>query len=782
MVGSTNPRYLALKLRTAEEFSERAKRQFSTGYVAGLRQAIATKYDVSISKATIARILKGNRGEFEKVQAICDYFGVLLEDACEVLNHTTEEQTEEINELVARARQVNFIFESADPRSSRDQSSWVRENFVELDMVEVDKLPSEYPALNRENLSNSEEDIEDEFDRMGIRLLRGRKITATDVLRQCSKAIVFGDPGSGKTSFLQSAAIRCRNGEILEQYVPAYVEIRHYCVSGGAETLLTYIERSFESCEIDSQQLESILNAGRVLFLLDGFDESPEEDLLRIHNMIQELVSRYPKCRFICTARLGLGSKFFIRGATKIIISPFYSNKQIPDFVRRWFRFHGNDSVVAESMLERLYSARCVGIREIARRPVLLNLLCLTYELNGDFPERRAEVFASGLSALASKAQRKSLTPIAEAPYFKVKDIQNILARIASYFFIHLHKKVLFSVRDVERIIREYCQEVHGINPNTVDGSTILQGIEQFNGLLIRWGEVYCSFSHLTYQEYFTAEYLVDFNQYTDVYQYIAERRWSFVIELVAELVPGSESWPFFLGFKSTIDGSVNGDTKLVNFLQTTDKAATFVTYSVRTDKPYIQSLIRAWYFVYAIENTGSINSVHNYYQRFDLPDFDFATSMVDNHILQGHEALYKAYHCCKDNKQATHFENYARTLREFFTREQKRREVEIIEGWLGLIVEQQARYDNKNEWWEAKRHGWQRKVAQFLSTLGLPHTYELNHEQVKRLRTYYRVSKLLSNCINRSNLSDARFSEIADSILKLTYLFPDHDRYNSDL
>lgn len=782
MVSNANPRYLTLKLEFAKDFSEKAKKQFPTGHISGLRQAIRREHEISISKATIARILKGNRGDFEKVQAICDYFDVLIHDACE--HYEQEHQNEALNldELVDKARrEVKFVFESADPESDREQSSWIKENFVELDMVEVDKLPSEYPALNRENLNNSEKDIEDEFDRIGIQLLRGKKITGSEVLQQYSKIIVFGDPGSGKTSYLQSVALRCRDGEILGQYFPAYVEIRHYCVSGGAETLLAYIEKIFENFEVSPQQFEAILKAGRILFLFDGFDESPEEDLLRIHSMIQELVSRYPQCRFVCTARLGLGSGFLIRGANKVVISPFYSKKQIPTFVKRWFRFHKNDPAVAESMLEKLSSAKYIGIREIARRPVLLNLLCLTYEHNGDFPEQRAGVFASGLSALARGAQMRSSTPIAEVPYFKEKDIRNILARIANYFFVHLHKQVLFSVRDVERIIREYCQEVHSVNPNTVDGSTILSGIEKFNGLLVRWGEIYCSFSHLTYQEYFTAEYLVGTNTYKNVYQHISERRWSFVIELVSELVPGEESWPFFLGFKSTIDDYVNSDTKLVDFLQKTDQAATFVTYAVRTDRPYIQSLVRAWYFVYAIENTGSVNSIHHYYRRFDLPDFDFATSMVDNHILQGHEALYKAYHCCRNNKQAANFDNYIRTLKTFFTREQRSREVEVIEGWISLIAEQRVKYDTRDEWWEAKRHVWQQKIARFLGALGLPHTYELNHEQVKRLRTYYRVSKLLSNCINRSNLSDARFSEMADCILKLTYLFPNYPKYDAE-
>ena len=54
-------------------------------------------------------------------------------------------------------------------------------------------------------------------------------------------------------------------------------------------------------------------------------------------------------------------------------------------------------------------------------------------------------------------------------------------------------------------------------NPDAVDGSKIVRRIEHFNGLLVCWGGTYCSFSHLTYQEYFTAEYLVNTENYAKV-------------------------------------------------------------------------------------------------------------------------------------------------------------------------------------------------------------------------------------------------------------------------
>ncbi|PZV09532.1 MAG: hypothetical protein DCF21_19470 [Leptolyngbya sp.] len=770
MASNGNPRYLRLKANYCNSFLETARTKFPEGHWAGLSGAIWRDYEVSISKATLSRILTGNRGEYEKVKAICDYYDKILLDACESYEGRLSTEWSDIDQLVESVRQqIRFSFENINPASDRDQSSWVRENFVELDMVEVDKLPSEYPALNREVLQNSQPDFEDEFDRIGLRLLRGVKTTGSKLLLKYPRLSVYGEPGSGKSSYLQSIALRCRAGEYLADYVPIFIEIRHYSASVGVATIRTFIDEILADLGASAQQSEEILSAGRALFLFDGLDEAPEAQRSSIQFMIQEILSDYIDCKFICTSRLG--AVFHLRGVQKVVISPFYSKKQIPEFVTRWFAYYGNDPAAAVAMLEKLYSPRYKGIREIARRPVLLNLLCLTYDHNGDFPDQRIGVFASGLSALARRLEPDKSSAIVSAPYFRENDIKNILARIASYFFVYLSEQILFDARDIERIIQDYCKEVHSINPDRVDSNVILRGIEQFNGLLVRWGEIYCSFSHLTYQEYFTAEHLVRTDQYTDVYRYLPDRRWSFVIELVSELVPRQRAWDFFVGFKNSVDSYINADMRLVAFLRKLDRAATFVAYTENSDRSHVQVLIRAWYFAFALEYTEGITSLNAPSRRFDLPDLHFAPSLVDAAILRGHKELYRAYHCCSAINQTSTLRRCFQRLQDFFRDDSQRQD--IIDGWLHLIEEQRVRYDSQEDWWEAKRHRWQEKIANLLNTLGLPYIYGLNDEQIRRLRTYHRITRLLSTCINCSNLPDDRFAEIADSMLRLTSLPP---------
>ena len=422
-------------------------------------------------------------------------------------------------------------------------------------------------------------------------------------------------------------------------------------------------------------------------------------------------------------------------------------------------------------MLEKLRSWEYRGIRELARRPVLLKLLCIVFEVEGDFPTRRGAVFESGISKL-TRTTADLDTYIASIPKLKDHHIYHILCRVASYFFINLKAQILFATRDVERIIQDYFSEVHGINRDSVPGDIILRGIEQSNGLLVRWSQDFCAFSHLTYQEFFTADYLVNTSAYTDVYDHLYDSRWHFVTGLVAELIPPEVSWDFFSGFKQTIDAQISRDVKLREFLENLNRIATFSAYSVNSDRSNLQTYIRAWYFAYALQDTGQVTNLGSLYTYFDLPDFEFATSMITGQVLEGHEHLYKAYHCLLKKEPAMQkLISLFKKLKAFLINNPQR--TEVLEGWLVQIKKEQAELVTADEWWKQKRMTWAKRVAIFMQVMGLPNVFELTREQAQQLRDYYDVTKLLSTCMNRSHLDEQQRQQLANSMLLLTTLPP---------
>ena len=371
-----------------------------------------------------------------------------------------------------------------------------------------------------------------------------------------------------------------------------------------------------------------------------------------------------------------------------------------------------------------------------------------------------------------TRARADLATHMPTIPRLQAHHIHGILCRVASYFFIDLKGQILFAKRDVERIIQDYFEDVHGIHRDSVPSQTILHCIEQSNGLLVRWSQDFCAFSHLTYQEFFTADHLVKTLAYTDVYEHLHDPRWHFVTGLTAELIPKEVSYRFFQGLKQTIDGYIGQDVKLHQLLETVNTATGFAAASFAVELQHLSTYIRAWYLVYALQDTGKITNPggQQLYTYFDLPDFDLATSMVTSSLLEGHEQLYKAYHClCKKEPAPQAFRSLIIKLKRFVA--DNPRKVEVLDGWLKQLRNEQGQLTNINQWWEQKRAAWLRRVSLFMQGLGLPCIYDLNRDQVLKLRTYYDMTKLLSNCINRSQLDQPQQQQLVDSMLLLTVL-----------
>ncbi|MEM8611599.1 MAG: NACHT domain-containing protein [Cyanobacteria bacterium P01_H01_bin.105] len=764
------PAFLTLSPYSCKDFRNRAISNFGqNAYIVGLCREIYNGQGITISRDTVPRILGGNRGRSSNVIAICNFFDVPWQDACITSDVLPNDDIEGLVENIRS--KIEFRFEYSNRAfNQQHQKQWIQDNFIEPDLVEVEFLPSEYPVGDPNSLIGGLDTTEDDFDRTRIRLLRGKKTSSRKVLDDHKNIFVYGEPGSGKTSYLQWIALKCSEGILLQDYVPIFIEIRQFATINRAGTLFTFFEDMFERWGFSAGETRRVLEFGKAVFIFDGLDETPNSERDRIEIMIEGLLRDYDKCRYILSSRLAVHFPFF-GTFQKVIIAPLHTKHHIPEFVRRWFAQPGKNAEMAQLMLDKLQSRQYQGIRELARRPVLLKLLCIVFEVDGDFPTRRGDIFRSGISEM-TRPKVNLETYIPSVPKLQEHHVYNILCRVASYFFIDLKVQILFETRDVKRIIQSYFQEVYSVNRDEVPGGIILTGIEQSNGLLVRWAQNFCAFSHLTYQEFFTAAHLVNTSTYTDVYNHLYDSRWNFVTGLVAELIPKESSVSFFDGFKRTIDDHISKDVKLREFLENLNRVATFSAYSVNSNQPHVQTYIRAWYFAYTLQDTGKVTNFGSLMRNFELPDFELATSMISGQVLEGHEHLYKAYHCL-NRKEPSLKKLISLIMRvKSFLRDNPQK-TEVLEGWLELLKLDQSHLTDA-EWWNKKRTAWLKRIALFMQGLGLPNVFELTREQVGKLRAYYEVTKLLSTCMNRSYLNAQQRRQLADSMLLLTMLPPE--------
>ncbi|MBT9311484.1 NACHT domain-containing protein [Leptothoe kymatousa] len=761
--------YLTLKPEYRKQFLEEAKSRFPRRHFKGTWEAIneIRSDDAKISDDTIRRILTidNYKGLRENVETICVFFQVQWHEACVQGDYVLG-----IDPCIDRIRkQIATTFFAKQRRANTQQlSRKLTRDFIELYLIEVQALPSEYPPVaDPHALVNSASLTDEDFDRIGVQLLRGKKRAIKEVIGDHHNVFVYGDPGSGKTTCLQWITLKCAQREILQDFVPIFIGARWFASVSGHDTLQGWIEQRFSEWNCSHAERREILASGQAIFIFDGIDETASGERERIEAELERLLHHYGQCRFIFSSRLGREFPFS-EGFQQVIIAPL-QKRQIQQFVENWFSQPDKDRQLAAQMLKTLRSKTYRGIRELSQRPILLDLLCVVFENQAALPNRRFEVFRRGIDLMTRKniAIAHGTTTFA---MLREVDVRNILSKLANHFF--LKRRIIFPTLEVERIIQDYYATNYNENRSLVPTRKILQGIENSNGLLVRWADNFCTFSHLTYQEFFTADNLVSTGQYPEVFNHLEKNRWHFVIGLISESLSDRALWDFFREFKHRADAMVAEDTSLVEFLAMVNETAMGTSQSLDSRQPHLEVYARAWYFVSALKETGSVTNRGLIYKYFDLPDFEFATSMIDGKVLEIHECVYKTFYAFeKGMKTPESFMASLQRLEQLFLDDHQN--AEVIRGWLKFIPQQKRAFDTPAEWWQSKQSYWRERIITFMQKLQMPCAIELTQKQKDKLHAYYNVTKLFSTCMTRSLLEDSQRQNIVDSMLTIQALPP---------
>ena len=392
-------------------------------------------------------------------------------------------------------------------------------------------------------------------------------LSALEQLNRHPRLVLLGDPGSGKSTFVNFVAL-CLAGEALgpphagldllraplpdedgddeeepqpwDQGVllPVRVVLRDFAVQGlpepgeraTADHLWKFIagtlaEASLGGC---SDFVYKHLQEKGGLILLDGLDEVPEAERRReqIRQAVEDFVKSFSKCRVLLTSRTYAyqSQGWKLKGFAEAVLAPF-SDGQIDRFVTRWYAHSAAVGKLAkadaEGKAEHLRQA-IFGrehLRELAGRPLLLTLMaCLHAWRGADLPEKREELYAATVDLLLDRWESRQVRH--DRTTGKPVVLQPTLTQ-----YLEAGKD------KVRQVLEELAFDVHsaqGGRPGTADvaegdlvarlmrlrrtpeanPAILVDYLSQRAGLLVARGVEVYTFPHRTFQEYLAACHL----------------------------------------------------------------------------------------------------------------------------------------------------------------------------------------------------------------------------------------------------------------------------------
>ena len=282
--------------------------------------------------------------------------------------------------------------------------------------------------------------IEKIYVRLRARSSTGSEVALVDAVQE-RPVVILGDPGSGKSTFLNRLAYGlCRHHlqedrkaldklGISTPYFPVLVRLNELArhietladTPGRAATrkqaavwlphFLAAVSQEKQT-GLDQASFQQRLESGSTLLLLDGLDEAPDRPTRELlSRLIEDLAATYPRCSLIVTTRpAAYADKAVIPEFEHFEIEPL-ADAGIQEFLIQWCRqLYPKDRQQANRHFEELYGVlnERLDIRHLVENPVMLTAMVVVHWNEKTLPEQRVDLYESIIKWLSrSREDRK---------------------------------------------------------------------------------------------------------------------------------------------------------------------------------------------------------------------------------------------------------------------------------------------------------------------------------------------------------------------------------------
>ena len=368
-----------------------------------------------------------------------------------------------------------------------------------------------------------------------------------------NNVVVLGDPGSGKTCFVQHEILEyCDSPDEsgwYSQHLPIYVSLAEAARLLDTDTHLLdicSIVSSRRGIDLPKEVIERALSDGRAAFFFDGLDEVGYIDKrIALLGEIDNLVKTFaPKGnRFVLTSRPAAVQPVEIPDTLTFLNLRGLTEDEIRTLAGRVLTVRLSEgeaktlSAEEVELIDRLLddTRNSPGIARIARNPLLLTLLVLIYANTGALSARRHVIYTQAIKTLVSVRGRQT-----REQQISESDLRTRLGALALSIFrrdiaeIPTRSEALTVLTP---LVRQPTKEENRTQAECAD--SFIQEVAEATGLLTihsreeENSEDLVTFMHYSFLEYYSAAGLLSRDFQSAVSAVAANPRWRDVITLL---------------------------------------------------------------------------------------------------------------------------------------------------------------------------------------------------------------------------------------------------------
>ena len=463
-----------------------------------------------------------------------------------------------INQLIAKATRAEDAYLLCQALECRDYKSegmgardriftpMLQEVFVPLQLDSSAMLPG---LRSRTRKAPSRQEMED-FQRASQESCIWDYLAEAKQEPAYRQLAIVAWGGFGKTTLLKHLAYTYgmkQQGRFLSQaahqLIPVLLPLRNYkdLLTGDNPPTLPELVMQKHLKQVEVEELsarlknlpanwfQEVLSRGDAIVLMDGFDEIPESQRPALSRWINAQMRRFERSHFILTSRPTAYKENYAEPLrTKLWVRPFQRQQQ-DSFVRQWYLCQekldrgGRDTPEvtkeatrnAENLLSQIHDPDRPGLADLAKNPLLLNLLASYHRSDpgAELPRQRAELYQD-ICTLQLRKRPEARSIVLALP---AAERQSVLQQVA-LTMMQRELRLIPEAELLQLIDRILVEKKQSIAPEE-----FLKQIIDVSELIVRQGLEGCEFSHLSFQEFLAAAQIKALNQEASLYPHLKD-------------------------------------------------------------------------------------------------------------------------------------------------------------------------------------------------------------------------------------------------------------------